>query len=68
MFLALPGGAYRYDPEAHKLELAASADLRRITGYQDFVDTATLDLVYVADYTRMRRVTAYLCRVFSSQG
>jgi nitroreductase len=30
--------------------------LRRITGYQDFVDEAPLDLVYVADYTRMHLV------------
>jgi hypothetical protein len=32
--------------------------VRRVTGYQDFVDEAPLDLVYVADHTRMRMVPA----------
>jgi nitroreductase len=36
----------------------AAADVRRVTGYQDFVDEAPLDLVYVADHTRMRMVPA----------
>ena len=31
-------------------------DVRRVTGYQDFVDSAPLDLVYVADHARMRLV------------
>jgi nitroreductase len=31
-------------------------DLRRVTGYQDFVDEAPLDLVYVADHRRMKLV------------
>lgn len=56
VFVALPSGAYRYDAEAHELRLAAASDLRRVTGYQDFVDEAPLDLVYVADHTRMSRV------------
>lgn len=56
VFVALPGGAYRYDPQRHRLELAAPNDLRRVTGYQDFVDDAPLDLVYVADHARLRLV------------
>lgn len=56
VFLALPSGAYRYDATANELHLVAANDLRRITGYQDFVDEAPLDLVYVADYSRMSRV------------
>ena len=31
--------------------------MRRVTGNQDFVDTAPLDLVYVADHTRMKLVS-----------
>jgi nitroreductase len=53
VFVALPTGAYRYDAAAHELQLVASGDLRRVTGYQDFVDEAPLDLVYVADHARM---------------
>jgi SagB-type dehydrogenase family enzyme len=58
VYVALPEGAYRYDAAAHALQLVAGGDLRRVTGYQDFVDDAPLDLVYVADYTRMRMVPA----------
>lgn len=58
VFVALPTGAYRYNPAAHSLDLVASSDLRRVTGYQDFVDEAPLDLVFVADHTRMALVPA----------
>jgi len=58
VFVALPTGAYVYEPNAHELRLAAAGDLRRVTGYQDFVDEAPLDLVYVADHARMRLVPA----------
>jgi len=56
VFVALPTGAYLYDAAAHELQLVAAADLRRVTGYQDFVDEAPLDLVYVADQARMGMV------------
>ncbi|MCU0974727.1 MAG: nitroreductase family protein [Steroidobacteraceae bacterium] len=56
VYVALPEGAYRYDAKMHSLVLVAASDLRRVTGYQDFVDEAPLDLVYVADHARMRRV------------
>ncbi len=56
LFVALPGGAYRYDAPGHRLDLVAANDLRRVTGYQDFVDDAPMDLVFVADHTRMRLV------------
>jgi nitroreductase len=56
VFAALPTGAYRYDAAANALTLVAATDVRRVTGYQDFVDDAALDLVYVADHTRMRTI------------
>jgi nitroreductase len=56
VYLALPSGAYLYDAKAHQLHLVAASDLRRVTGYQDFVDSAPLDLVYVADHARMGMV------------
>jgi SagB-type dehydrogenase family enzyme len=58
VYVALPDGAYLYDAQAHALRLVAASDLRRITGYQDFVDEAPLDLVLVADHSRMRMVPA----------
>jgi SagB-type dehydrogenase family enzyme len=56
VYVALPSGAYRYDASAHALRLVAASDLRRVTGYQDFVDEAPLDLVFVADHAHMRMV------------
>jgi SagB-type dehydrogenase family enzyme len=58
VYVALPEGAYRYEATGHGLQRVASADLRRVTGYQDFVDQAPLDLVLVADHARMRLVPA----------
>jgi len=58
VYAALATGLYRYDPIAHVLHLAVAADVRRVTGYQDFVDTAPLDLVYVADHARMKMIPA----------
>lgn len=49
VYVALPQGAYRFDPVDHLLRLAAAVDIRRVTGYQDFVDHAPLDLVFVHD-------------------
>ncbi len=58
VYVALPSGAYLYDAAANALQLVAGSDLRRVTGYQDFVDEAALDLVYVADHSRMKLVPA----------
>jgi SagB-type dehydrogenase family enzyme len=66
VYLALATGAYRYDPVAHALEPVAASDLRRVTGYQDFVDDAPLDLVYVADHARMRMMPAALRERFAA--
>lgn len=53
VYAALADGIYRYDAAGHALQLAASGDLRSLTGVQDFVGQAPLDLVYVADFSRM---------------
>ena len=58
VYVALPQGLYRYAAPTQSLHLVSAADVRRVTGYQDFVDTAPLDLVFVADYTRMKLVPA----------
>ncbi len=56
VYVALPSGAYLYEPVENSLQLVSASDLRRVTGYQDFVDEAPLDLVFVADYSRMNLV------------
>jgi nitroreductase len=66
VYVALPSGAYLYDAAAHQLKLIVSNDLRSITGYQDFVDEAPLDLVFVADYSRMKLVPVALRESYAS--
>lgn len=58
VFVALPAGLYRYEPRQHCLRLVLASDVRRITGYQEFTDEAALDLVFVADFSRMGLVPA----------
>ena len=57
VYLVLQDGAYRYDPQAHALILVVAKDIRKLTGVQDFVATAPVNLVYVADLDRMRDAT-----------
>ncbi|HEY7764621.1 MAG TPA: SagB/ThcOx family dehydrogenase [Aestuariivirgaceae bacterium] len=66
VYVALPSGAYLYDAAAHVLHLVAASDLRRVTGYQDFVDDAPLDLVLVADQSRMKLVPVSQRESFAS--
>jgi nitroreductase len=66
LYAALPSGAYLYDAAGHGLRRVAAGDLRRITGYQDFVDEAPLDLVIVADHARMRLVPVTQRESFAS--
>jgi len=58
LYVALPEGLHLYDPSAHLLRQVLHEDVRRVTGYQDFVDSAPLDLIYVADHARMKLVPA----------
>ncbi|VVE47537.1 nitroreductase [Pandoraea communis] len=52
VYAALPEGVYRYEPVSHKLRLKHAVDARNLTGYQDFVGKAPLDLVYVVNHAR----------------
>jgi SagB-type dehydrogenase family enzyme len=57
VFVVLAEGAYRYDATGHRLLLVKAEDLRSATGSQDFVGSAPLNLVYVADFSRMTDAT-----------
>jgi hypothetical protein len=58
LYVALPNGLFLYEPVGHRLRATVQQDVRRVTGYQDFVDHAALDLILVADYRRMSLVPA----------
>jgi SagB-type dehydrogenase family enzyme len=53
VYVAMSDGTYRYDPNTHTLHRVAVGDMRALTGVQDFVGTAPVNLVYVADLDRM---------------
>lgn len=46
-----------YDPESHSLRVVANGDLRALTGRQGFAAIAPLNLVFVADISRMTGVS-----------
>lgn len=66
IYAVLPGGVYIYDAFAHSLSLIAALDARKVTGYQDFVDEAPLDLIYVADHSHMRMTPTEQRRIYSA--
>jgi SagB-type dehydrogenase family enzyme len=54
VYVALAEGLYLYDHKAHRLEAVVKEDLRAATGGQEFAATAAVNLVFVADHSRMR--------------
>ena len=50
-------GAYLYDAAANTIRLVSDKDLRALTGRQDFVGKAPLNLVYVSDYAKMGSIS-----------
>lgn len=53
IYVATADGLYLYDAEAHALKLVISDDIRSLTGTQDFVKVASVNLVYVSDFSRL---------------
>lgn len=53
VYAVLPEGAWRYDAREHRLLRVCTGDLRALTGTQDFVATAPLNLVYVVEFDRL---------------
>ena len=53
IYAVMADGAYAYDAKANALKPVVSGDLRKLTGSQPFVGEAPLNLVYVADFSKM---------------
>ena len=64
VYVALADGMYLYDAGAHVLKRVVARDLRAQTGRQDFVGEAPVNLVYVADDSRMDAGTSEADRQF----
>jgi len=52
LFVFIESGIYLYNAQDHTLELVKKGDFRAQSGKQDFVATAPLNFVYVADLSR----------------
>lgn len=55
IYVTLPAGAYLWDAQANLLKPVAAGDHRAGTGMQPFPGTAALNLVYVADLSKLSR-------------
>ncbi len=57
IYVATASGLYLFDARAHLLKPILGEDIRTLTGLQPFVKEAPLNLVYVADFSRMGSAT-----------
>ena len=53
IYVIMEDGWYLFEPGDHSLLKMGTEDLREHAGSQDFVRTAPLNLIYVADYDKM---------------
>ena len=53
IYIIKPEGWYLYEPVKHTLLKMGNEDLRIYAGTQDFVKTAPVNLIFVADFDRM---------------
>lgn len=53
IYVSTVDGTYLFDPNTHTLHRVVERDIRALTGTQEFVGQAPLNLVYVADLGRM---------------
>lgn len=57
LYVATADGLFLYEAKEHALVQVLDQDIRAITGTQDFVKTAPINLIYVGDYARIPRGT-----------
>ncbi len=58
IYVATAEGLYLYDVKPHVLKPVLAEDIRALTGLQAFVKDAPLNLIYVADLSRISRGTS----------
>lgn len=57
IYVLLPKGVYRYDASGNRLIFVSADDVRSFAGKQDFIQSAPVQLVLVADFSRMGKET-----------
>ena len=53
LYVCMASGLYLYDAKANKLEPVLNEDIRSLAGKQPFVKTTPVNLIMVADFSRM---------------
>jgi len=53
VYVATSSGIYLYEAKSHSLKMIVAGDMRGLTGKQDYVKEAAVNLIYVADNSRM---------------
>ena len=66
VYAVMADGVWVYEPKSHALSPYMKDDIRALTGLQDFVATAPLNLVYVAHGERMTDVSPEERRLYAS--
>jgi SagB-type dehydrogenase family enzyme len=57
IYVALSDGLYLYQPSEHALKAILADDVRAATGKQDFVKEVPVNLIFVADFSKITRGT-----------
>jgi len=57
VYVAIAEGLYLYDAKEHTLKPVLAEDIRAATGRQSFVQEVPVNLIYVADFSRMGQTT-----------
>lgn len=58
VYVARKDGVFKYEPFANEIVQAIKEDVRALTGKQEFVAQAPINLIYVADFSRMAEGSA----------
>jgi SagB-type dehydrogenase family enzyme len=58
IYVFIPEGVFLFNAKENKLDPILSADLRDMTGTQDYVKSAPLNLVYVSDQSKMGKASS----------
>ena len=66
IYVATADGLYLYDAKVHALALLLSEDIRAMTGTQEYVKDVAINLIYVADYSKMGTSTKEDKNIYSA--
>ncbi|TAN42717.1 MAG: SagB/ThcOx family dehydrogenase [Nitrospirae bacterium] len=66
IYVSTAEGLYLYEAASHSLKLIIPEDLRALTGQQDFAKEAPVNLIYVADLSRMGKASKEDAELYSA--